>query len=385
MKLTIKAIGIILCFVPLSVFGQYSYFKAARVVKTDSSVISGYVERISESDLSFGVRLKESLGGAKRQDIPIMDVDRVVFADDSSVFCKIKYVHSKDSDTICEYRLAKKLLDGYAELYKLQLPDSEVHIVYELSNTFVYIVKIDTNYHVLAQTEILDTVKGDGIERCLTCIGSEHKLIKSYINVLRRFFWDDKELMGRLKKLKLRDDQMIPLISDWNKKHPEIPRKALFERERAVVRHSVSLVPLSIINPDDPFYGFEIGYLVKIYNPNISEKISSDLGISFVSLFYIDADGNGMHSIGGCKFPVMLTYHCNNNEISPQAGLGFSFYVLRDAPVTFLRAALGLTFFKKFTMALAIEKDGFTSSSDTMWSLCFWFDFAQSIGSAARR
>ena len=160
MKIFRNATAIFVCFYPFSVLGQYSYFKNTRIAKTDSGILSGYVERISESDLSFGVRFKKSLEDAGGQTIPVTDIDHVVFTDDSSVFCKVKYVHIKGSATVTEYRLAKKLLEGYAELYKLQLPRREIHIVYELNNTFVYIVKIDTNFFVLAQTEILDTVNG---------------------------------------------------------------------------------------------------------------------------------------------------------------------------------------------------------------------------------
>jgi hypothetical protein len=377
MKMIRNAILIFLSFFPFQAFSQYSYFKNARIVKSDSNIVSGYVEKISESDLSFQVRFKKSLEDAKGQTIPVMDIDHIVFMDDSSVFCKVKYVHTKDSVTTIEYRLAKKLLNGYAELYKLQLPNSEVHIVYELNNTFVYIVKIDTNFYVLDQTEILDTAKWEGFQHSEGHVGYMHKLKKSYITVLRRLLKDDKVLNRRLKKLKLKDNQIIPLIDDFNKTHPEIPRKVLFIKEKAVVRHSVSLASVAKTNREDLFNsGFEIGYLAKIYNPNISEKISSYIGISFVNLYYNTFNDNGMHSIKGIKIPITLTYHFNNNKISPYAGLGFSFYVLNDYSMPlFLHAALGVTFYKKFNVAFAIEKNAIAWLSGNILFLNFSFDF----------
>ena len=125
------------------------------------------------------------------------------------------------------------------------------------------------------------------------------------------------------------DRQIIPLIDDLNKSHPEIPRKVLFKKEKAVVRHSISFASVIKTNPQDLLNsGFEIGYLAKIYYPNISEKISSDIGISYVNLNYNTLNDNLKYTSAGVKLPVALAYHFNNNKISPYAGLGFSFYVL---------------------------------------------------------
>jgi hypothetical protein len=360
-----------LCIAPLCALGQYSYYKGASIVTTDSAATEGYVERISESDLSLGVRFKKSIEEAKGRTIPMAQIDRVIFTDDSAVFEKVKYTHVRDSSTVTEYRLAKKLLCGYAGLFKLQLPDSEVHIVYERNNTFVYIVRIGANFHVLDQAEVLDTTSGS----CIGCEGYAYKLKKTYINVLRRILKDDQGLSRRIPKLKLRDADIIPLIDDFNKTHPEVPREILFRKEKAAVRHSVSLATPFL--PGLSIYGFQIGYLAKIYYPNISEKISSDLGVSYVSFSRDFADNSGTESISGCRISAIVAYHFNNLTISPYAGLGLSMYLLEYIPLYSVRAVCGVNVFKKFN--IGFETDGALAAFN------FGFEFAGTGGSAKGR
>jgi hypothetical protein len=362
MKNVGNAIVILLAAVVFNACGHYSYFKAALIVKTDSSMVSGYVEKISESDLSTRVRFKERLEDAGSRAVPVADIDHLVFTDDSSVFRRVKYRRSGDSAAPVEYRLAKKLLAGWAELYKLQLPQAETHIFYEINNTFVYILKIDTNYLVLDKTEFIDTTLDDGSEGCLGCVIYVKKLKKNYIAVLNWLLRDDTVLRKRLRKLELRDDQILPLIDDVNKKHPEVPRAVLFRKERVSVRHCLSVGFRSETGGPAPGYSvFEIGYSAGIQNPHFSEKISSDFGLFLVNENYRGDSYNAPYSTMYLKMPVTLIYHFNNDKISPFTGLGISFYVLPGGLAAFFRATAGVTFFKGITIALAIEADDYTA------------------------
>lgn len=145
-------LSILLSF-SLTTFSQYSYFTEAIVIKRDSSKLKGFVEKVSESSLNPEIKFKSSIDEKEFVKIPVTEINKVIFLSDSSVFERVKYTHLKDSVKVTEYRLAKKLLGGYAQLYKLQLPEDEQHIIFEKQNTFVYIVKIDTNYYVLNEQE----------------------------------------------------------------------------------------------------------------------------------------------------------------------------------------------------------------------------------------
>ena len=340
----IKALLVLLGIVPLCAYGQYSYYKYAQITKTDSSTLSGYVERVSEGDVSRTIHFKKSIEDTQKTIIPIAEIDHVIFNDDASLFCRVPYVPFQDSTKKAEYRLAKKLLGGYADLYKLQLPIEELHIVYAKTNTFVYIVKIDTVFYVLSQTEILDTSRSDGVFE-----GYAYKLHKKYVSVLEHILQPDDLHKRRLKKLKFTDNEIIPLIDDLNETHPEIARKTFFKKEKIAVNHAMSAGFVTPFGPNtSPFFGFEIGYLVKLCQPSLSEKFVSEIGISYVSMS--DPHDNGS-TIKSFKIPIGVTYHFTNNPIGPYTYLGFSWY----GGFSLMKMGLGVTVSKNLAMAVTTE------------------------------
>jgi hypothetical protein len=57
-------------------YGQYSYFKNAQIIKNDYSKLTGYVEKISESSLNFGLKFKKSLDDKDYQTLSVSDIKK---------------------------------------------------------------------------------------------------------------------------------------------------------------------------------------------------------------------------------------------------------------------------------------------------------------------
>jgi hypothetical protein len=357
-----KKVSIVFLFTVLSLFtySQYSYYKSVLITKSDLSKISGYVEKVSESSLNSGLKFKTSPDEENFQILPVEELNQVIFLEDSTIFDKVKYSHFIDANglkKINEFRLAKKMLDGYADLYKLQLPSDEWHIILEQENTFVYIVVIDTNYYLLEQKESMEE--------------TTYRLHKKYKGVLSYILRDHEDLKSKLKKLKLNDNQIVPLINELNLKHSEITNKKLITKEKIKITHgpTVGYTVLNNFEGYDESYvyqklegsGYEIGYTASFTSPAVSEKISSDIGVYFEQLKFSDSYNNN-YSSSILKFPVNVTYNFNNKRVSPFLGIGFvpflyvseitSTIILNDI---FLKLSLGLAIHKKYIVSFTVE------------------------------
>jgi hypothetical protein len=181
-------------------FTQNSYYNKAVILKSDSTRLNGYVERIQESEISIQVDFKNSLEEKAPLRIPASQIERLIFTDDSTVFEKVPYVLPQDngSEKVTEYRLAKKMLEGYAGLYKMQLPRDEIHVIHEKSNTFIYLLKIDTAFYALDLKEKWIDPKDVELKNRNTD-GYDYMVINNYKKVLLSLFGNNQNLARRIK------------------------------------------------------------------------------------------------------------------------------------------------------------------------------------------
>jgi hypothetical protein len=357
-----KRVSIILLFSlsQLFLYSQYSYYKRALITKNNSSIISGYVEKVSESSISFGVKFKNSIDSKDVQNISVSDIKQILFLDDSSVFQRVKYAHFKnfaDMVKTVEYRLAKLMLTGYADLYKLQLPQDEWHIIIEQNNTFAYIVKIDTNYFVLDQKEILDE--------------ANYKLNKNYVGVLNYLLRNENKIKDKVKDLKFNDKEMVKLFTELNSEHSNNPSKQLAVKEKLIFNHG----PAFGFGKFDNFEGiyksnygeekysieglhgfaYHIDYTFSFCSPEISEHLFYNAGLSYVRLDFINIP-NFKFNKNLFKIPLSVNYNFTKNKISPFLGIGITptFYYKLFGDF-YINATAGAVLYQKCFIAFSVE------------------------------
>lgn len=331
--------------IPVYVFGHY--YKKAVVVSVDSSRLAGYVEKISESELSCNVRFKNAPGDTGLRTIPVSTIAYVLFADDSSEFHRVQYTPTKKNrEKIVEYRLAKKMLGGYADLYKLQLPPNEIKPVYERYNTYAYVVKIDTAYYTMDMQEKLD--------------GTTYTIRKGYVGVLKRLLKNEPSRPKNIERVKFRDARILPLFDNLNRDHPEIQRKVYLKKERRAYYHGVCANGgIATVSRNLFFNVFELAYTIKIHRPELNRKVYLETGISIGALLYKGktehTDKDTLYSGIELKLPIQTLYYFTNTRVAPFIGGGGTIS-LSHFPVFYLKETIGCTIDKRFTIAVTMEQ-----------------------------
>lgn len=316
------------------------YYLKATVVANDSSRLTGFVEKISESKLSLRICFKENPDNPQYRVIPLENVKYVLFADDSLEYHRIEYARLFDSARVNEYRLARKMLGGYAELYKLQLQGDEVNIVYELNNTYAYIVKIGTNYYTLDQQERRE--------------GSRYSIRRGYHSKLTRILNDNGMSSKNIQRLKFFDKAIVPVIDGLNTTHPEIPRKKYFSTEKREYHNNVYLNIRMNSLEGIGGTGLEAGYYLNFNNPAINRKVFTQAGVSINHLRYVMSE-DAQYSPIALKFPLSVLYYFNNGTVSPFIGMGAAIFVSNEFWSFSLKESFGCTLRNRFTIALNYE------------------------------
>jgi hypothetical protein len=328
------------CFIYISTFGQYSYYKKALIVKKDSTTYSGYVEKISESELNPVLKFKQNMDDDNSVLFHVDDVQQLVFTDDSLTFENVNYTWRKDSIKITEQRLAKKLIEGYACLYKLQLHPEEISTIVEVNNTFVYVLKIDSTYYSLDQKERL--------------VYGEYKLIKNYQGVLYYVLKDYSDLTMEIKQLDFSDSQIVPLINKLNGYHSEVKSVMVnVKREKSWISHGPVVGAMGVKRMEGEYIGSNIGYQLKMVHPSLSEKLSTDFGAfygSYTTDFLKDPTCDFV------RFYLGVTYRFNNNIVSPFIGGGIAYHAyLKYQNEVMASGTLGVIFYKRTIVSATIE------------------------------
>jgi hypothetical protein len=354
------------CFIYISTFSQYSYYKEAVIIKKDSTQLTGYVEKESESNLNPVLKFKKNIADTEPIFCPVTDVKRVVFLADSSTFENVNYTWRNDSVKITEERLAKKMIEGYASLYKLQLHPEEISIILEPNNTFAYVLKIDTNYYTLDQKERLE--------------GTSYKLVKNYQGVLYYILKDHKDLSEQVKYLELSDEQIIPLINKLNGYHSEVKSvTAKIKKEKPWISHGPVVGALGLSRIDGEFVGANIGYQLKIVYPHLSEKISTDFGVFFDRWYQSDFGKSPSYDF--IRFFGGGTYKFNNKAISPFISCGVAYHAyLKYQHEVMASGTLGVILHKRTIVSMTIEGMPGSSISPIAPSSHLFFNLGYLLG-----
>jgi hypothetical protein len=360
-------------------FTQNSYFSKAVILKSDSTHMDGYVERIQESEISIQVDFIFSLEQKAPLRIPASQIERLIFTDDSTVFEKVPYVlpQKNGSEKVTEYRLAKKMLEGYADLYKMQLPLDEMDVIHEMSNTFIYLLKMDTVFYVLDLKE--KWIEPSDVElKNRNTSGYNYMVINDYKKVLLSLFENNPKLTRRIKYLRLEDRDIVPLIKDFNASHPEIPQKTFLVKDRELISHG-PVIGYTRLGEDDYWQGYELGYFIYIVTPQISERLSHQLGFSVINTSY--SEGGEISGFGHIyKIPVSLRYLFFKGNISPFVGLGSSLYFIEynfelRGMAGMFNVLAGATLLKRMDIAFKMESSSISIRREKSLTLNLGYRF----------
>ena len=105
--------------------------------------------------------------------------------------------------------------------------------------------------------------------------------------------------------------------------------------------------------------GYELGYLINIVTPQISEKLSHQIGFSVINTFH--SEGGEINGLGRIyKIPISICYSLLKGNISPFVGIGSSLYFFDSNSelggiMGMINVLAGATLFKRMDIAFKME------------------------------
>jgi len=346
---------IVLFFASLTtVTGQKSYYVNASILTTENKVYDGYIEHLTDLKITTSVNFKQQPEDSELQLFAPGEIKHIILTQDSTVYEPVKYAYIIDSVELSEFRLAKKLVTGYASLYKLQLPRIELKTVLLNEITFIYVVRIKDEDHILRLNEYVIDVSGSGLEGAYSTEG--YRVDRKYIPMLKTLFNDNSEIADRLENLKFNDDALSNIVDRYNNStHPEIASSVLQHKSKPVIFHG----PMALFSADSKFgpeYG--AGYYMNYCDPEQSKRISLFTGIFYTDHFNRD-EGIQEQSSPFLRIPVQANYQLANTRISPfifAGATGIKYLEGRYGEIVF-DIGVGCVFYNRVLLRCAYERE----------------------------
>ncbi len=290
-------------------YAQNSFYKDAVLTKTDGEPINVKIKFISESNLSKEVTFVNASGSNEERLSPF-EVEEVCFIESDICFSPIKYKYNQAGVEVVEVRLAKKMVTGYSNLYKLQLPESEYNTTFEKDNTYIYILEKEGEFYVLRQIEKIE--------------GNTYWVDKRYRNILAYVYQDKPELRNRIEHLDFTDNDLQGIVVDYNGKNGGNISKVHKSEVKSIKYHEVEAGYVNVTNiPDLDGFGVNIGYNLTIFNPDLSEKIGVNIGIAY-SNFQLKGDNISKENISYIRVPLLAKYRFSKSNFMPFLSLGIT-------------------------------------------------------------
>ncbi len=264
------------------------------------------------------------------------------------------------------------MLEGYADLFKMQLPEEERNTIHNKSNSYVYILKIDSSYYVLDQKEKWIDPNDESLAS-YRLWDYNYVVYNNYKKVLLELFHNNPNLKNRVKNLKFEDRDIIPLIMDLNNAHPEVPRKTFIVKDKYLISHGPVSGYMYLETVREIVESMEFGYYVDIINPEISENLTHQLGFSFMKVFYTDNYFNRNLS-WAYKLPASSRYIFLSGNYSPFIGVGLTYYLSNYFGGLF-SISTGFSFYKKMDFIIKLESERLNIHSEKSLTLNFGYRF----------
>ncbi len=257
----------------LTAHAQKEYFVKATIVKNNGDALSGYIERVRDNQLAVGITFEPELKSKDKQQFTPDDLQSFTLAGENATYESVSYISYEKGKATPAKRFANLVLKGYCSLYKLELPDDEINIIFEPNNTHIFLVKKGDSVTVLKETEVM--------------IGSSYSLNKDYVERLKILFRDCQDI----------DEDMIAATQFYKKALVKI-----FTTYNLCVRpgaqpQSFKTIKATKINPGvylgylffnakhvSSSSGFCAGFFVDLLKPSANERFAFSAGLEYITL-----------------------------------------------------------------------------------------------------
>ena len=352
--------------ISFSASAQRAEFEAGYVVTTIDT-IRGFLLRTDEVQLGQRVKFKESETSEVYTYSPTA-IESFSFDKDGFNFHAVEFTLRQNNVVKKTQRFAKVLLKGFTSLYKLQLGDTELKPIFELTNNYVYILQKNNIQYTLGQYESM-------IDR------KHYRLNKQYIGMLTSLT-SDCSSMKISDRLGFEDAEIINIVRSYNdcikpNAAQSLSYKVKMEQKHGIIMSYGTVVNFNYKNNFSNASAPSIGYFWDIANPSRSRTTSFVTGFNYMHLSYLVPIDNiksvkiNEHYL---KLPIVgqRNYYSKRNAVpfinfgvTLQASTDYGFNYLDLVP--FVDLGVGV-YIKKFRLSLLFENSGIDFNADKILS-----------------
>lgn len=266
--------------ITISAAAQNSLFTPGYIV-VNKDTLRGLLEREDEMRMSNSILFKKDMQSTEKR-YSVSDASAFGFDSDHLKFEAVTADLRKENEVKTVTRFAKVLLSGFSNLYKLQVPEDERLVVYEISNSYIYIVQKENHFATLGMYEF---VKPLSLNNDRVSVG----INRNYRDVLKyNVFSDCPGVLKNIDGLEFDDKSMTKAVKEYNQcRKPEVKSVEQQYIVKKIIRHGVELgyvnLPVNDSFMTNPT-GFMVGYFWDIIRPDISRSISLRLAPNYAYL-----------------------------------------------------------------------------------------------------
>ncbi|MEO8852307.1 MAG: hypothetical protein ABI359_00915 [Ginsengibacter sp.] len=302
-------------FVSVLLSAQKKYFTKGEIITTAGDTVSGFIERLRDSDLGDGIHFKRSLSSHEQQWFPPDSLSGFIFQNENRDYEPVSYTDTIKGIEVHKKIFANVLLKGYCSLYIVYLKPEDVHIISETNNNHIFLAKKSGIVTELAEYE--------------SVTNSIYNLDKQYVSFLARLFDDCSSIdSADIAQTGFYSKAMIKLFTKYNLcRNPGVVPKIYKTKEKLKFSGTVyGGYTMFIAKSVQPIGGLDIGTFLSIIHPRINERLALSFGFNYRNFkysFYNEMDSmTENHTDNLIGLPINFTYFFSNNTVAPFFDMG---------------------------------------------------------------
>ena len=294
---------------------QKKYFTKGEIITNAGDTLSGFIERLRDSDLGDGIYFKKTMKSHDQQWLTPDSLSGFIFPDENRVYEPISYTDTIKGTVVHKKIFANVLLRGYCSLY----------IVYKKPEAVPIITETDNNHIFLA--------KKSGIVTALAEYGSVtnsiYDLDKQYVSILARLFNDCSSIdSADIAQTGFYSKAMIKLFKKYNLCHNpgKVPTTYKTKEKIKFTGTVYGGYTMFTAKTLQAVGGLDMGIFFSIIHPRINEGLALSFGFNYRNFKYqmyneIDSMTEN-HTDNLIGFPINITYFFSNNKVAPFFDMG---------------------------------------------------------------
>ncbi|MEN0006749.1 MAG: hypothetical protein AAF798_21525 [Bacteroidota bacterium] len=262
-------------FVPITSIAQE--LTAELYLKSGQNLV-GTVQKESDLTLSQSIKFKARDTGLSKTYQPA-EVFRLILPEEEIIYESVRTTTAKLEQPI--ERLAKVLVDGDIQLFKLQLQIEEKEIIKLSNNNFIFLIRKDNQLSRLERIELTRyRIKNPEVDKGYV---QTYGIKEEYIGILKNVFKTCPSLFSKIDNTKFKAEDIISVIEAYQKRCASQPLSITIQEQSVKeVRKGISVGYRHLLTGGvDGKFSFAAGFFWDSFDPERSKRFSFLTGAEY--------------------------------------------------------------------------------------------------------